>query len=84
MYSPRSDSTTSNPASSSALFRWISSPVITFDLMIDRAFFQRQAAPLGAGRLGIDGGDLMTLRHQLGQGRHREIRRAEKSETKSH
>ena len=42
-----------------------------------------KAAPFGAGRLGIDGGDVVALRDQFGERRHREIRRAHEGEPES-
>ena len=47
---------------------------------VDRRRFGRQAAALGTRRLGIDGGDVVALRDQLGKSGHREIRRAHESE----
>jgi hypothetical protein len=51
---------------------------------VNRAGFGLHAPSLGTRRLGIDGGDVMALRQQFGQRRHREIRGAQECEPQNH
>src|SRR3954452_25614062 len=53
-------------------------------LLLHRRWLQFHAAPGGFWRAGIDGGDLMAMRHQLKQRRHRELRRAHEDQSERH
>ena len=50
----------------------------------NRRFLQFHAAPGGFRRAGIDRRDLMAMRHQFEQRRHRKIGRAHEDETEGH
>ena len=52
--------------------------------LVHRAGHHIHAPALGARRLGVNGGDVMALRQQFGQRRHREIRGAHEREAESH